>query len=130
MVPSYYVKLQHIPLTSNGKVDRKSLPDPEGTGLKQGEYVAPSTDTEKHLVKLWSEVLGVEEGTLSIKADFFDLGGNSLNAIRLITRIQRSLEVRLMISDLFLNPELELMARLIESLNGSNEVKSNFEIEL
>jgi acyl carrier protein len=130
MVPSYYVKLESIPLTSNGKVDRKNLPDPEGTGLKQAEYVAPSTDTEKHLIKLWSEVLGVEESALSIKADLFDLGGNSLNAIRLITRIHRSLAVRLMISDLFLHPELQSMARLIESLNGSNEVKSNFEIEL
>jgi amino acid adenylation domain-containing protein len=130
MVPSYYVKLESIPLTSNGKVDRKSLPDPEGTGLKQVEYVAPSTDTEKCLVKLWSEVLGVEESTLSTKADFFDLGGNSLNAIRLITRIHRSLAVRLMISDLFLHPELESIARLIESLNVSNDVKSNFEIEL
>jgi amino acid adenylation domain-containing protein len=130
MVPSYYVKLQHIPLTSNGKVDRKNLPDPEGTGLQNAEYLAPRTATEKQLVKLWSEVLGVEECTLSIKADFFDLGGNSLNAIRLITRIHRSLEVRLMISDLFLHTELELMARLIESLNASNEVKSNFEIEL
>jgi amino acid adenylation domain-containing protein len=130
MVPSYYVKLEKIPLTSNGKVDRKNLPNPEGTGLQKAEYLAPSTDTEKHLVKLWSEVLGVEESTLSIKADFFDLGGNSLNAIRLITRIHRSLEIRLMISDLFLHTELESMARLIESLNASNEVKSNFEIEL
>jgi acyl carrier protein len=130
MVPNYYVKLESIPLTSNGKVDRKHLPDPESTGLKQGEYVAPKTETEKHLVKLWSEVLGVEESTLSIKVDFFDLGGNSLNAIRLITRIHRSLEVRLMISDLFLHPELQSMARLIESLNANNEVKSNFEIEL
>jgi len=130
MVPSYYVKLQHIPLTSNGKVDRKNLPDPEGTGLQNAEYLAPRTATEKQLVKLWSEVLGVEECTLSIKADFFDLGGNSLNAIRLITRIHRSLEVRLMISDLVLHTELEQMARLIESFNASNEVKSNFEIEL
>ncbi|MFN4951541.1 MAG: non-ribosomal peptide synthetase, partial [Flavobacteriales bacterium] len=72
MVPSYYVKLDKIPLTSNGKIDRKNLPNPEGTGLEKAEYVAPSTETEKHLIKLWSEVLGVEESTLSIKADFFD----------------------------------------------------------
>ena len=69
MVPNYYVKLESIPLTSNGKVDRKSLPDPEGTGMQQATYIAPSTETEKKLVKIWTEVLGVEEETISIKAD-------------------------------------------------------------
>jgi hypothetical protein len=94
MVPNYYVKLESIPLTSNGKVDRKALPDPEGTGYEQATYIAPSTETEKKLVKIWSEVLGVEKSTLSIKADFFDLGGNSLKAIRLITKIHQSLNIR------------------------------------
>jgi len=70
MVPNYYVRLESIPLTSNGKVDRKGLPDPAGTGLKQGDYVAPVTDTERKLVKIWSEVLGVSATTLSIKSDF------------------------------------------------------------
>jgi amino acid adenylation domain-containing protein len=77
MVPNYYVKLESIPLTSNGKVDRKALPDPEGTGMQKATYVAPVKETEKKLVKIWSEVLGVEEETLSIKADFFDLGGKT-----------------------------------------------------
>jgi len=115
-------------LTSNGKVDRKGLPDPAGTGLKQGDYVAPVTDTERKLVKIWSEVLGVSEATLSIKSDFFDLGGNSLKAIRLITKVHQSLSVRLKISDLFFNRELESLARILDGLNHS--VKSNFEIEL
>jgi acyl carrier protein len=128
MVPNYYVRLENIPLTSNGKVDRKGLPDPAGTGLKQGDYVAPVTDTERKLVKIWSEVLGVSEATLSIKSDFFDLGGNSLKAIRLITKVHQSLSVRLKISDLFFNRELESLARILDGLNHS--VKSNFEIEL
>jgi amino acid adenylation domain-containing protein len=127
MVPNYYVKLDIIPLTSNGKVDRKALPDPEGTGI-EFIYISPTTETEKQLVKIWSIVLGVEENSLSIKADFFDLGGNSLHAIRLITRIHRFFNIRLMISDLFLNSELESLGRMIESLNSS--MKSNFEIEL
>ena len=128
MVPSYYVKLESIPLTINGKVDRKNLPDPEGTGLKQVEFVAPSTDTETKLVKIWSEVLGVEESILSIKSDFFELGGNSLNAIRMIAKIHESLSIRLMISDLFLNSDLESLARMLDGINTS--IKSNFEIEL
>ena len=128
MVPNYYVRLESIPLTRNGKVDRKALPDPEGTGLQQATYIAPTTETEKKLVKIWSEVLGVEEATLSINADFFDLGGNSLKAIRLITKIHQSLNMRLMISYLFIYSDLESLARMLDGLNIS--FKSNFEFEL
>jgi hypothetical protein len=71
MVPNYYVHLERIPLTSNGKVDRKALPDPEGTGLQQGEYLAPSTETEKKLVKIWSEVLRAKEEEIGLESDFF-----------------------------------------------------------
>jgi acyl-coenzyme A synthetase/AMP-(fatty) acid ligase/acyl carrier protein len=130
MVPNYYVRLDSIPLTSNGKVDRKALPDPDGTGMSQGEYVAPRTSTEKQLVKIWSEVLGTEEETLSITADFFDLGGNSLKAIRLITRIQQSLNIRFLMSDLFLNNELESLARMIDGFDSRNRDTSRFELEL
>jgi tyrocidine synthetase-3 len=128
MVPSYYVKLDSIPLTSNGKVDRKALPDPEGTGLATGAYVPPGTETEKQLVKIWSEVLGVQESTISISADFFALGGNSLLAVRLITRIYSLLKISLLISDLFLNSELDHLGKMIDGLKGN--VKSNFEVEL
>tara|TARA_Y100000385_G_C12925283_1_gene564366 strand:- start:369 stop:962 length:594 start_codon:yes stop_codon:yes gene_type:complete len=128
MVPNYYVKLESIPLTSNGKVDRKALPNPESTGMQQATYIPPKSETEKKLVKIWSEVLGLEEDTLSIKANFFDLGGNSLKGIRLIIKIHQILNIRLMISDLFFNNDLESLARLLDGLNVS--VKSNFEIEL
>jgi amino acid adenylation domain-containing protein len=100
MVPNYYVRLDSIPLTSNGKVDRKALPDPEGTGMSQGEYVAPITDTEKKLVKIWSEVLGTEGDTLSIKADFFDLGGHSISAIKSLSLIFKQFGVTLSVRDI------------------------------
>ena len=96
--------------------------------MQQATYIAPNTETEKKLVKIWSEVLGLEEDTLSIKANFFDLGGNSLKAIRLITKIHQTLNIRLVISDLFFNNDLESLARMLAGLNIS--VKSNFEIEL
>jgi acyl carrier protein len=116
MVPNYYVHLNIIPLTSNGKVDRKGLPDPEGTGLKQGGYVAPSTETEKKLVKIWSDVLGVEEATLSIKADFFDLGGHSLRAIKLMSILNREFSLKNDLGFLFENSSIEEIADLITSL--------------
>jgi acyl carrier protein len=118
MVPNYYVRLDSIPLTSNGKVDRKVLPDPEGTGMSQGEYVAPITETEKKLVKIWSEVLGVEEDTLSIKADFFDLGGHSIKAIRLLGQTHKQLGVKLALKDLFSHPTI---AQIVQLLNTSIE---------
>jgi acyl carrier protein len=128
MVPNYYVRLESIPLTSNGKVDRKALPDPEGTGMQQATYIAPSTETEKKLVKIWSEVLGTKEEEIGLYSDFFALGGNSLKAIRLITKIHQSLNIRLMISDLFFYSDLETLARMLDGLNIS--LKSNFEFEL
>ena len=115
MVPNYYVRLETIPLTSNGKVDRKGLPNPEGTGLQQGEYVAPRTEIEKQLVKIWSTVLGVEEETLSIKSDFFDLGGHSIKAIRLLGQTHKQLGVKLALKELFANPTIEQLGKLINT---------------
>ena len=128
MVPAYYVKLDKIPLTGSGKADRKALPNPHNTGLVTGAHVPPGTETEKQLVKIWSEVLGVQESTISISADFFALGGNSLLAVRLITRIYSLLKISLLISDLFLNSELDHLGKMIDGLKGN--VKSNFEVEL
>jgi len=125
MVPNYFVRLESIPLTSNGKVDRKSLPDPEGTGLKQGEYLAPSKDTEKQLVKIWSEVLGVSEDTLSITADFFDLGGHSLKAVKLMSLLNKSFNVKSDIRFVFDNLCIEEMAQVIDTLIKQNKSFKN-----
>ena len=116
MVPNYYVKMESIPLTSNGKVDRMGLPDPHGTGLKQGEYVAPDTETEKKLVKLWSEVLGIDETTLSINSDFFDLGGNSLKAIKLMIVLNREFSLKSDLGFVFANSNIQEMALIMTSL--------------
>ena len=116
MVPNYYVKLDSIPLTSNGKVDRKALPDPEGTGMQQATYIAPSTETEKKLVKIWSEVLGVEESTLSIKADFFDLGGHSMRAIKLMSILNKEFSLKNDLGFIFTNSNIDEMANVITSL--------------
>ena len=115
MVPNYYVQLESIPLTSNGKVDRKALPDPEDTGLKQATYIAPNTETEKKLVKIWSEVLGVDASKLSIKADFFDLGGHSIKAIKLLGQTHKQLGVKVSLKELFANPTIELLSKLIST---------------
>src|SRR5437762_2185320 len=75
MVPSAYVELSEMPLTRNGKVDRKALPEPEGLVVREAEYMAPRTATEEVLAGIWSELLRVER--VGVMDNFFELGGHS-----------------------------------------------------
>ncbi|WP_133054574.1 non-ribosomal peptide synthetase, partial [Niastella populi] len=114
MLPSYYVQLEELPLTANGKVDKKSLPDPEGPGLTSGvEYVAPRNETEAKLVKIWEEVL--EREKIGVNDDFFALGGHSLKAIRLSNEYQKELSVKLSLKELFAHTSVASHAALIAS---------------
>src|SRR5258708_26864960 len=88
MVPSAYVRLERMPLTGNGKLDRRALPAPEMDADGGGEYEAPQGETETILGGFWGEVLRVErEGG---RDDFFELGGHSLLAVRVISRVRRA----------------------------------------
>ncbi len=82
MIPSFFMKIDKLPLTPNGKIDRKALPIPEGNINLGTEYMAPRNEIEEKLVKIWEEVLGVEQ--VGINDNFFSLGGDSIKAIRLI----------------------------------------------
>jgi amino acid adenylation domain-containing protein/thioester reductase-like protein/non-ribosomal peptide synthase protein (TIGR01720 family) len=85
MVPTFVVLLDAIPLNANGKVDRRALPDPQKEETA-GEMLAPRTDTEKALAALWSEALGLE--SVAADANFFDMGGHSIAAIRILGRFR------------------------------------------
>jgi acyl carrier protein len=104
-------------------VDRKALPDPEGTGIQQGKYVAPITETEKKLVKIWSEVLGVEEATLSIKTDFFDIGGHSIKAIKALSMIFKEFGVTLNVRDILEDNLVDLGVKIDYVQNSSQSGK-------
>jgi len=113
MVPNYFVQLDNLPLTPNGKIDKKALPDPEGLGLSSGlEYVAPRNEIEEKLVAIWQEILSKER--ISIKDNFFDLGGHSLRAARLASQIHKTFDVKITIADLFERPILEQQAEIIQ----------------
>ncbi|MEW5927750.1 MAG: amino acid adenylation domain-containing protein [Gemmatimonadota bacterium] len=88
MVPAAFVALETLPLTPNGKVDRAALPEPQW-GSAAREYVAPRDETEARLCDLWREVLGAER--VGVHDSFFDLGGHSLTATQLISRVRESL---------------------------------------
>ncbi|CAA7197625.1 Tyrocidine synthase 1 [Chryseobacterium potabilaquae] len=89
MVPSAYVHLELFPMTLNGKLDRRALPEPNFTGDK--EYIAPTTVLEKQLAEIYSEVLGLPVESIGLHDDFFRLGGNSIMAIKLISKIHQGL---------------------------------------
>ncbi|NOQ28047.1 MAG: amino acid adenylation domain-containing protein, partial [Bacteroidales bacterium] len=93
MVPSYFVQLDELPLTSNGKVNRKVLPAPV---IKAGDdYVAPSNETEEKLAEIWSEVLNIEKEEISTIANFFSIGGHSLNVINVVSAIKEKFGINL-----------------------------------
>jgi acyl carrier protein len=89
MVPAAYVEMERMPLTPNGKLDRKGLPLPGGEAYARQEYEAPQGETEVKLAKIWAEVLKVER--VGRRDDFFELGGHSLLATKLVVRIQQDI---------------------------------------
>ena len=101
MVPSTFVGLEALPLTPNGKVDRRALPVPEGRGVAEG-YVPPCTPTEELLAGIWGEVLHLER--VGRQDNFFALGGHSLVAIRVVSRVRDTFGVELPVRCVFESP--------------------------
>jgi amino acid adenylation domain-containing protein len=111
MIPSYFVKMDTLPLTANGKVNRKDLPDPV---VKAGDdYVAPSNELEKKMVSIWSEVLNVPEEGLSVMANFFALGGHSLKAMDVNNKIQEIFNVTMPLTQVLNSVTIRSLALLI-----------------
>ncbi|MBW7477864.1 non-ribosomal peptide synthetase, partial [Paenibacillus oenotherae] len=113
MVPSYFVHLERLPLTSNGKLDRKALPAPEGSDVARAAYEAPATELEKKLAELWQQVLGVER--VGRQDHFFELGGHSLKATTLVAQLHKALHVNVPLRTVFQSPRL---AELAEAIGG------------
>jgi acyl carrier protein len=109
MVPAAYVRLDALPLTASGKLDRKALPAPEGDAFVTRGYQAPVGETEEELAAIWAEVLGVEQ--VGRHDHFFELGGHSLLAVRVISRVRQVLGAEVGIADLFEKPVLSTFAQ-------------------
>ena len=123
MVPSAYVRLEQMPLTPNGKVDRKVLPAPEGGAYAQRSYEPPQGETEEVLANLWQEVLGVER--VGRHDHFFELGGHSLLAMRLQSRIWKVFGVELPMGTLFASPVLTQLAEALTAAGISQRTGFN-----
>ncbi|CAH1202642.1 Plipastatin synthase subunit B [Paenibacillus plantiphilus] len=121
MVPAFLIRLEKLPLTANGKIDRKALPAPDSDGSAVREYVAPGTLLEAKLQPIWQEILGVEQ--VGVTDDFFELGGHSLKAMMLITRVKKELETEVPLKTLFQRLTIRDIARYIE---GDSSMVSGF----
>src|SRR5205085_4881251 len=108
MVPSAFVVLEELPLSPNGKLDRKALPAPDPGSAHAGGYVAPRTDAEWALAGIWSEVLGVAQ--VGVEDNFFELGGDSILSIRVISRLRAAFRVELSPRTLFTTPTVAGLA--------------------
>ncbi|WP_460357690.1 MULTISPECIES: non-ribosomal peptide synthase/polyketide synthase [unclassified Pseudomonas] len=111
MVPAAFVRLDALPLTANGKVDRKALPKPDLTALFTREYIEPQGELETALAQIWAEVLQVER--VGRHDHFFELGGHSLLAMRMVAQVLQQLGLELVLGDLFANPELAAVAECL-----------------
>ncbi len=113
MIPSSFIRLERMPLNPNGKIDHKALPEPE---IKVGDdYTAPSTGIEKKLTQIWSEILEIEQNLIGVNSNFFKIGGHSLKAARLIARIDKELNVKVPLAEIFRTMSIRGLAKFIEN---------------
>ena len=118
MIPSAFVMLTALPLTSNGKVDRKALPVPDSSSIESGEaYVAPRTPIEESFVAIWRDILSVER--VGVHDNFFLMGGHSLVATQLVSRVREQFEVELPLRMVFEKPTIADLAQAVETLRLS-----------
>jgi polyketide synthase PksN len=115
MVPSGFISLSTIPLTTSGKVDRKALESREVELTSELGYLAARNDTEKSLVDIWSDVLEMDSDKIGVHDSFFDLGGNSLLAVNLMSRINDTLNVSFPLSILFKAANIADLSEMVGS---------------
>ncbi|WP_439846177.1 surfactin non-ribosomal peptide synthetase SrfAB [Bacillus spizizenii] len=114
MIPAFWVTLNELPVTANGKVDRKALPEPD-IEAGSGEYKAPTTDMEELLAGIWQDVLGISE--IGVSDNFFSLGGDSIKGIQMASRLNQH-GWKLEMKDLFQHPTIEELTQYVERAEG------------
>ena len=114
MVPLLYVGMERIPLNENGKVNRRALPAPDAPNAGDQELVAPRTPTEERVAEVWASLLGVAEDTIGVHHNFFRLGGHSILAVRLNSRLQEEFDVALPLRVIFEKPTVAQLADAVE----------------
>lgn len=128
MIPTHYVVLKEFPITPNGKLDKRALLEVSTIGALTTEYVSAENEIQETIVKIWEEVLNKDK--VGIRDNFFDLGGHSLKATRIISKIQEVYNVKIDLASLFIKPTVENLAEHVSTMKWmteEDEVESNGE---
>ena len=126
MVPNSFMMLERMPLTSNGKVDRKALPEPDSQRPELAEsYVAPRTQVEQQISEIWSSMLGID--LVGVNDNFFELGGHSLLATQLASAVRKTFQIELPLHVIFDSPTVAEMAEHVSAIS-STEHESSVEV--
>ena len=112
MIPAIWIELESLPLTSNGKIDKKSLPDFDAVEVLNNNYVAPRNETEKIIAEIWEEVLEIEK--VGINNNFFELGGHSLIILKLASKV-RKMGLKIEVKDFFKYQTIEQQSNFIKA---------------
>jgi amino acid adenylation domain-containing protein len=121
MVPSYFIQLEKLPCTPTGKIDRKALPDPKTMVTEEKSHQTPTNKIEAQVLKIWADVLELDPETISIDDDFFELGGNSINILKVQAQLREYFECEISMSTMFLYPTIrELAADILKSAPEKN----------
>ena len=116
MIPSAFVHMDSFPINTNGKLDRKALPEPDFKDFHVS-YIAPETEIEMQMCSIWQSALGVEK--VGIEDDFFRLGGNSITAIQIVSKMNNILKIKMAISDIFSCRNISNLKK--ELINNANQ---------
>lgn len=120
MLPNHFVHLDRFPLNTNGKVDRKALPDPDVLG--KVDYEAPTSSLENEIVDIWAAILKLDRAVIGVNNNFFSLGGHSLNATQISSAIFKKLKKNISIKDVFNNPTIRELSQFIEDNNEEHSL--------
>nr|WP_276320351.1 non-ribosomal peptide synthetase [Bacillus paralicheniformis] len=124
MIPAYFVNMDKLPLTKNGKVDRKALPEPDRSAGTEAEYEAPRNYVEQRIISILEDVLGTER--MGISCHFFDKGGNSLKAMQAVHSINKTFGINMRISTFFKHPTAKSLARFILTAEAESAVSEEY----
>jgi amino acid adenylation domain-containing protein/thioester reductase-like protein len=113
MVPSFFIEMKVLPLTANGKVNRKALPLPEASKHTSDEFVVPSNDTQEKLVKIWQELIEIDK--VGVHDDFFEIGGHSLIATKMIKMVKDIFDLEITVADIFNFSTVSELAEIIQA---------------
>ncbi len=128
MIPAYIVILNKLPLTANGKVNRRALPEPDGSMNLGVEYVAPTNEVEEKLVVIWSVLLGIDK--IGMHDNFFALGGHSLKATGFVMRVSKEFGMELPLRQFFQSPTIREIAQYMANVKKDDYIKKSDNIVL